>query len=270
MNIQRVLTVAHKDLIEVVRNKQAMFPMLVIPLGLAVMIPFGIIVMGSDPTMPTSAFGLSSLIDQLPKGILPPDLSESQKMVYAFTVYFMAPVFLLIPSMSATVIGSSSFVGEKERRTIEGLLYTPVTDRELVLAKIIASLVPAIVITWGSFGAYVFIVDTFASPVIGERYFPTANWYALMFLVVPLLAFLTVALIVAVSGRATSSQGAQGVSFLVVMPMILLTMGQTTGIMLFSTTVALVFAAVLVVVDVVVLYAVAGVFHRERLLTKLL
>lgn len=41
--------------------------------------------------------------------------------------------------------------GEKERKTLEALLYTPTTDFELVAAKLAAAWVPAIIVAWVGF-----------------------------------------------------------------------------------------------------------------------
>lgn len=49
--------------------------------------------------------------------------------------------------MISNVIATASFVGEREQKTIEGLLYTPLNRQELLLGKIVASFAPATVIT---------------------------------------------------------------------------------------------------------------------------
>ena len=58
-------------------------------------------------------------------------------MMFYTMINMMAPMFfLMIPLMSATVTASSSFVGEKERSTIETLLLTPMTVRQIFRAKV--------------------------------------------------------------------------------------------------------------------------------------
>jgi ABC-type Na+ efflux pump permease subunit len=39
--------------------------------------------------------------------------------------------------MVSSVLAADSFAGEKERKTLEALLYTPTTDRELFTAKLL-------------------------------------------------------------------------------------------------------------------------------------
>ncbi|MGL3150601.1 ABC transporter permease subunit [Microbacterium sp. A82] len=76
-----------------------------------------------------------------PQGIAPSGYTPEQTIVYAVIVCFLAPFLRVIPVMTASITASSSFVGEKERRTIEGLLYTPLTYRKLVLAKVLGSVI---------------------------------------------------------------------------------------------------------------------------------
>jgi ABC-type Na+ efflux pump permease subunit len=61
----------------------------------------------------------------------------------------------LIPVMLPTTIAAYAVMGEREQRTLETVLTTPVKDRELLGGKMIAAVVPAIVIAWLLFGVYV-------------------------------------------------------------------------------------------------------------------
>ena len=61
--------------------------------------------------------------------------------------------------MASSVLGSDSFAGEKERKTIEALLATPISDSELLLGKILVSFIPAMLVTFMSFGVYALVVD---------------------------------------------------------------------------------------------------------------
>ncbi|MCL4560205.1 MAG: ABC transporter permease subunit [Chloroflexi bacterium] len=50
--------------------------------------------------------------------------------------------------MLSTIIGAVSFVGEKERKTLEALIYTPARDSELFLGKVLAGVVPSVALAW--------------------------------------------------------------------------------------------------------------------------
>ena len=63
-------------------------------------------------------------------------------------------LFLLLPIVIPGVLAAYSIVGEKTNRTLEPLLATPVRVSELLLAKSLAALVPAVAVTWLAAGAF--------------------------------------------------------------------------------------------------------------------
>ena len=269
INRQRIWALMRKDWRELSRNKQAVAPLIIVPLLFVVVLPVAVILLGDNTALTSSIGGLQGFIDHLPQGLVPADLSAQQTVVYAVLVYFMAPFFLIIPVMVASITAASSFVGEKERRTIEGLLYTPVTDRELVLAKILVSVIPSVALAWVAFLVYTAIVDLLAGPRLGGIFFPTWTWVVIVVLLVPLIGFLATCLIVAVSGRSTTVQDAQSASVLVILPVIGLVVSQAAGLLLFDTRVALVASAAVLVFGIVVYLGVVGRFRRELIVTRL-
>lgn len=266
---QRVTAVMRRDWLEVARNKQVITSLVAVPLVFAVLLPAAIILLGGSGILTSTIAGLQGFLDNLPAGVAPSDHTPDQTIVYAVIVYFLAPFFLVIPVMTASITASSSLVGEKERRTIEGLLYTPLTNRELVLAKVLGSMIPAVVLTWIAFVIYTVIVGVLGAPMMGGIFFPTWTWAVLIVLLVPLVGFLVTSLIVAVSGRSTTMQGAQGTAVFVVFPILALVIGQATGLVLFNVNVALIAAAILAIADVLAFLLVVAKFQREHIVTKL-
>ena len=269
INRRRIWALMRKDWRELSHNGQAAAPLIIVPLLFVVVLPVAVILLGDNTLLTSSISGLQGFLDNLPTGLIPTRLSSQQSVVYAVLVYFMAPFFLIIPVMVSSITAASSFVGEKERRTIEGLLYTPVTDRELVLAKILVSVVPSVVLAWVSFLVYTGIVDLLAGPRLGGILFPTLTWIVIVVALVPLVGFLATCLIVAVSGRSKTMQDAQTASVLVILPVLALVVSQATGLLLFNTSVALVASGAVLVIDVAVYLAVVGRFRRERIVTLL-
>lgn len=269
MGWQRVWAVVRKDWLEVARNKQVLTSLVIVPAVFAVLIPTAVILLGNSGALTATVAGLQGFLDNLPPGLVPADYSVDQTVIYTVVVFFMAPLFLVIPVMVASITASSSFVGEKERRTIEGLLYTPLSNRELVLAKVLGSVIPSVLLTWAAFITYSIIVNVLGWRVMGGLFFPTWTWAVLIAALVPLVGFLATSLIVAVSGRSTTMQGAQGTAMFVVLPILALVVGQATGLMLFDITVALITAAVLLVIDVAAFTLVVARFHRGRIITRL-
>lgn len=272
IDVRRTATLVRKDWRELTRSKQLLAGLVVVPLVFGVVIPAVVILVADRPdiaSLSKTVDGMQGLLDRLPAGAVPSGSSMTQTLVYAVLVHFMSPLFLMIPVAVATITASSSIVGEKERRTLEGLLYTPLTDRELTLGKIAVSAIPAVGISWASFVVYAVVVNGLGGPVLDGVLFPTWAWIANMLLLVPLVAFLATCLIVAVSGRSSTMQGAQGASVFVVLPVMGLVVGQAVGLVLVDTAIVLVAAGLLVLVDVVVFALVARNFQRERILTRL-
>ena len=79
----------------------------------------------------------------------PAALAIIKALIVLILVYFFAPFYLILPLMVASVIAADSFAGEKERKTLEALLYTPTTDGELFLAKMLSAWTPAVAVAWG-------------------------------------------------------------------------------------------------------------------------
>ena len=221
-----------------------MTPLVIIPLLFAVLLPAAIFILGNNAVLASSINGLQGFLDHLPAGVVPAGYTMAQTVVYAVITYSMAPSFLIIPVMVASITASCSFVGEKERRTIEGLLYAPITDRELVLAKVLVSVIPSVLLSWASFVVCTVLVNALGAPLMGGLFFPTWTWAILILAMVPLVAFLATRLIALVVGPAT-------------------------GLLLFDITIALLASAALLVIDVAVFIATSGRFPRERIITRL-
>lgn len=266
---RRVWAVVRKDWLEVARNKQVLTSLAIVPLVFAAIIPAAVILLGNSGILTSTINGLQGFLDNVPPGVVPAEYSVEQTVVYAVIVYFMAPFFLVIPVMTASITASSSFVGEKERRTIEGLLYTPLSNRELVLAKVLGSVIPSVALTWAAFIVYSIIVNALGSGVMGGIFFPTWTWAVIIVALVPLVGFLATSLIVAVSGRSTTMQGAQGTAMFIVFPILALVVSQATGLTLFDATIALIGSAVLLAIDIVAFLLIVKRFHREHIITRL-
>ena len=170
----------------------------------------------------------------------------------------------------ATILAANSFAGEKERHTLEGMLYTPATDTELVVGKILGAVVPSVLFSWLCFVTYTVLVSVFGTPIVGRAYFPTPNWWVLMLLVVPTVSVFVTACVVWVSARVATYQSANSIAGLVVLPVLLLVLGQVTGVMIAGPMVFAVLGLVLGLLDVVLMRWIVKTFDRERVVSAFL
>ncbi len=62
----------------------------------------------------------------------------------------LSPMLGIIAIIPASLISANALVGEREQNTLEPLLCTPLTDRELLVGKALSSLIPSIALLLGS------------------------------------------------------------------------------------------------------------------------
>lgn len=272
MNWRAMFAIVRKDLKVVLQNKGVIVPIIAVPLilfgalpWLAALAPSAINIAGSDMN------DLESMINSMPAGLqneLAGYTTEQSTIVF-FLVYMLAPLFLVIPLMVASTIAADSMAGERERRTLEALLYSPTTDRELFLAKLLSSWLAAIVVTLTGFVLYSVMANAAAWPSMGRIFFPNWMWIVLTFWVAPAAAGLGLATMVLVSGRAQGFQDAYQTGSAVVLPVLLLLFGQISGVMYFSIWVVLLIGLVLWIVDAALIWFGSQSFRRGRLIARL-
>ena len=141
MNRRAMAAIIRKDLKVVAQSKAVLIPMIVLPLVLIIILPLilGLTVRSANPSDPNVA-QITDLLKTLPPGLLDEfqNLSIPDQALLYFLLYFFAPLFLILPLMVASVIAADSFAGERERKTLEALLYTPTSDMELYAAKVMS------------------------------------------------------------------------------------------------------------------------------------
>ncbi len=247
-----------KDLTVVRRSKAVMLPLVLVPLVMVLVLP---VVASFAPRLAEvpGASDIAQMLDTMPEAMqaqLAPYTNEGRLVVFLL-VYLFAPLYLIVPLMVASVIAADTFAGERERKTLEALLHTPTSDTELVVAKLASGFVPAVLVGWASFALYTLVANVAAWPVIGHVFFPTVMWWVLALVVGPGVAAIGLGATVIVSSRVSTFQEAYQVGGVVVLPIVLLVVGQAAGVVFLSTAlvaaVGIVFwllAAVLLVIGV--------------------
>ena len=79
---------------------------------------------------------------------------------------------LAIPVLVPAALAAYSVVGERLQGTLEPILSTPVTSRELLLGKALAAFVPSVVVAYAVFALFVAVVAALRSPGRGVRPHP--------------------------------------------------------------------------------------------------
>jgi ABC-type Na+ efflux pump permease subunit len=102
------------------------------------------------------------------------------------------------------------------------LLYTPTTDWELLLGKLLSAWLPALGVTWGGFLLYSVMANLATWPVMGRLFFPTTTWVILAVWVAPAAAGLELGSMVLISSRARTFQEANQLAGMVTLPLFML------------------------------------------------
>ena len=268
MNRSRVWALLRKELLEILRNRAIVFTFALLAVVFA-LLPIAL------------AFGLPSLAGQ--EIVNDPDTAKiGQLLARAYPAFgrlsltaqfqvFMlrqfVAMFLLVPVMGAMSVATYSIIGEKTTRSLEALLATPIRVPELLAAKTLAAAVPAVVGTWLALGAFAWLISRLGGPLLLPFVLdPPA--LLLVTLGVPLVALFGLGAGVIVSSRVNDPRSAQQLGGVVVLPIVLLMIGQSAGLFLLSVPAALAGIAVLGIVDAVVLAAGVALFQREAILTR--
>ncbi len=174
--------------------------------------------------------------------------------------------FVILPIMIPLSIAVYSIVGEKEQGTLEPLLATPLTETELFMGKGLAAVIPALIITWLTYGA--FLASTWIIMGAVPDGVLSGAWLASIFLLSPLLAAFAVLVTVLVSSRTTDPRAAYQFSSLALLPALVPLIVYSTQLTAVSLTLVAVEAAVLIVLNATILFVAVRLFRRESILTR--
>ena len=273
MNWKTIRTIAEKDIKEASQNKAVWLPMLIVPVIFVIIMPLVMLFAFSSSggaQNPLNDPDFAMFIERMPAFLadLVRGLNDAQAGIVLVLGYLFAPFFLILPLMFSTVIAAESFAGERERKTIEALLYTPASDGELFTGKVLAAFVPAVVITVVSFIGYIIVINAAAFPVMGRIWFPLPSWYPLILWVSPAISLLGIAVTVLISARTQTFMGAYQTSGSLVLVVLALLAGQATGVVALSVIGGLIIGAVILALDAALFYFAIRTFNREKLLVS--
>jgi len=262
------IAIIKKDILSITANKRMLTVLITVPLVMTVALPlvFILIVL----LLPTDSPDMAQLIQLL--GSSYPEITDLNNEIMQYALIDMIlnnviPIFfILIPVMASSVMASGSFVGEKEKSTLETLLYCPLSLKEIFNAKILASFLLSMAVSVFSFIVMMFVIETLLFVLAGTIITPNVNWLIVLLLVSPSAAIISINLIVRNSAKAQSSEEAQQSSLFLVLPVMLLVVGQFSGIMMISVKMFLLIAAVLAAIAVLTFKNSFRKFNYEALL----
>jgi ABC-type Na+ efflux pump permease subunit len=260
-SLARVKAVLWKDLLELRKNRGMLWSMLALP-TVIVLVPIGVVrtyvMRPEDPNLRAVAlyYDLTVNADNAARFLVDKVLADW------FVLYLVMPVFVPI------LISSHAVAGEKEKRTLEPLLSSPVTPLELVIGKSLASLIPSVIVCLIAFALLCIGVDLVAWNMAHELLLPNVMWTFGVLVIAPLFAFFGNGVAVLISARVGDSRLAQQLSGLFVLPLVGLAAGQFGGALKAGPEYYGVLGVFVLLLDVAIVLVARRLFDRERLMSR--
>jgi len=257
--MKNALIIFKKEIKEVIKSKSIWFPSIILSLVFAVLLPI-ILSVGSGSLLkdPDAAKLFSKiLVGYDPFTALVMFLSK-QLLIF----------LLLVPAMIPSLIAPTSITLEKESRTLEPLLATPIKTSELLLGKTLTSMIPSFVISTFNFILLSVTIDIVSYPKLGYILLPNTEWFITAFILSPLISFIITMVSITISSRTTDIKAAQGIGSAVILPIYAIIGMQIGGLFLLNTVYLLVTCLILAALCPLFLKLAIKVFDRENILTN--
>ena len=265
-----ITALARKDLGVAWRTPAVVVPLLVVPAIVYLLLPVGLIAAARLAGAEMAANELAELerfLSALPEAVRAgfEGYDAAARMVVLVLGYLLAPLFLVVPMMVASVLAADSFAGEKERGTLEALLHAPIRDVDLLIGKLMGAWIPAVVVGFVGIVAYAGVATWAAWPLVGGPFLPLTIWTPLAVWVGPAVAMAGLATTVLVSARVRTFQEAYQLGGVVVVPIVALVVAQAAGVLVLDAGLLLLVGAIIWILDGVLLVVGRRGFRRDTL-----
>ena len=260
MQFRKAYAIAVKDIKEEFSSVSIYGPMVGVTVFFALLLPllsFYVTIYAA----PTIAARITQL-HVIPSGLN--GLGNIAFMSY-LSVSIMGPIFLTMPILTATVIAADSFAGEKERKTSEALLSTPINISELLYGKILASFIPTIVLTLAVFAIYGAVTDMLSSNTFKILILPTIPWL-MMIASAPFLALAAIGVVVLISSHVKGIKESQQISTLLILPVLVMPFISVLGIAALTFNFFAYLIIGLAILDALIIYIGIKTFRKESIL----
>jgi ABC-2 type transport system permease protein len=192
---------------------------------------------------------------------------DDEAAAQAFIYQQFLVLFAIVPVVGAMSFAAHSIISEKQARTLEPLLATPLETTELLLAKIVASLVPSLLIAQVSAALYLLFIGVLSGTEVASAIL-TARTVLLQLVIGPLAALVALELAVITSSRVNDPRTAQQAGVLVILPFSVLMVAQFSGGFWLTGSVIALAAAGLALVAIGLFALGVRLFDRETILTR--
>ena len=262
LNWNRIKALLDKEMIELWKNKIIVWTMIGIPLMMFLMTVgtmIAIMYLEGDKgdVKDFDKLNIAAEFKHLAPKIAMIVLLNEQYMFY----------YLMIPALLPVIIASHSIIGEKQIKSLEPLLATPITTSELLIGKSLAAVIIPVIAIWIAYGLTV-LISLFTVPPDVLYYMARPTWLLGIGILSPVMAVLAVLMGIIISSRVNDPRVAQQIGGLLVLPLvggsIVVLLGQ-----LYITLLHMILTIVIFISLTLIVYIIAiDLFERENILTR--
>lgn len=264
MNHRRVLSMMRKEWLDLIRNPGALAPVVLVAV-IALILPFAVAI--AIPALTGQGLGDDRDLMRV-SGLsgTPSHLSADARVQFFLLQQFLL-LFLLTPITGSMALASHSIVGEKQARTLEPLLATPLTTGELLVAKVLGALWPSLAISLACVALYFGGMFWLALPGVAGA-MANLSTAVLVLLVAPAASLVGLQAALIVSSRVNDARTAQQAGVLLIVPITAALVAQFLGTFWLSASLLTVVGLGLLGLWLVLLGISVLLFRRDTILTQ--
>lgn len=268
MNVDRIRTLMGKELREFRASPAVLVPVVLL-IVVCTVLPFLIVVV-----LPW-ATGQTLMSDKAVQQVIAlarqrtPELAaltpDAAAEVFLFQQFLL--LYLIAPIVGAVSLAAYTVVGEKQGRTLEPLLTTPMSTAEILIAKVLASFLPALVIEAVGLCLYLASIAVLTSPAVVWALLSLRS-LLLVGVLGPFASLAALQATIAVSSRVNDPRSAQQVAVLLILPLVGMLVGQIAGAFFITTAMLLLLCLGMIAAWLVLILLSVALFERETILTR--
>jgi uncharacterized membrane protein SpoIIM required for sporulation/ABC-type transport system involved in multi-copper enzyme maturation permease subunit len=189
-------------------------------------------------------------------------VGQNAQVIMGRLVPFSLMIVGFFPISFSLVIALESFVGERERRSIEPLLSMPISDWELYLGKLLSSMMLPLAASY--LGIFIYYVGL----VVYSSYVIRPDALILILVLTTMEAVVMVAGAVVVSSQTTSVRAANLLASFIIIPMALFLQAEAVLLFWGHYEALWTMAVALLLIDIMLIRTGMRIFNREELLAR--
>ena len=254
--------IIRRDIRSITDNKRMLTVMIIVPIVMAIFLPAVFIL--TFYFTPEEWGELDTVLKLLARSF---NAESFEKLLLDFLLNRVMPMFfMMIPIMAASVMASSAFVGEKEKKTLETLLYCPLSVGQILASKVMASFLVGMAVSLLAFLSMVIVVYLLTYFTFGFLPVLGSTWISALAFLSPVMSLLAITLTVLGSAKAKTVEEAQQRASYMILPVMMLMAGQFTGLYLINAWTLLAIGGVALIITALLVKRAAAKFTYEKLI----